>query len=209
MKKLVEVFIDNAGRQPFNENDLAETVVKGKKALRGYYKHYIKNWNRNVVNEFKVTVLLPVDIKGAPRLKLRGDLDKVEFLSGHEVNVVDYKTGKPKSRNVIEGKTKSSDGNYKRQLVFYNLLLNLYEGGKSARLGGGFRMVSGDIDFVEPDGKGRYHKEKFVVTDGEVSKLKKIIEDTAQEILSLSFWNTDCGNKGCQYCALRHMMYST
>jgi len=40
------------------------------------------------------------------------------------LNVIDYKTGRPKSRNEIEGNTKNSNGDYKRQLVFYNLLLN-------------------------------------------------------------------------------------
>lgn len=199
VKKLGAVFEDNVTRQPFNPNDLDEARAKGKKALEGYYKRYILKWDRNVTNEFKLTVLLPIDIPGIVRLKLRGALDKVEFITEREVNVVDYKTGKPKSRNVIEGKTKSSNGDYKRQLVFYNLLLNLYDDGK-------FNMTSGEIDFVEPDEKGRYHKESFNITPEELDELKGTITKVSQEILALSFWDTTCPDKKCDYCKLSEQL---
>ena len=68
-------------------------------------------------------------------------------------------------------------------------------------------MVSGEIDFVEPDDKGRYHKEKFEVSDVDLSELKEIISRVAQEILDLSFWNSHCNDKKCEYCALRNMLY--
>jgi DNA helicase-2/ATP-dependent DNA helicase PcrA len=135
----------------------------------------------------------------AGTIRLRGDLDKIEFLSETRVNVVDYKTGKPKSRNQIEGKTKSSNGNYKRQLVFYKLLMQLYQNGT-------YTMASGEIDFVEPDDRGRYRKERFEITQEEVDELKQTIAATAKEIYDLAFWNTRCGEKNCRYCALRDMM---
>jgi len=197
--KLLILFGDNIAREPFNEADLDEARKKGESALSGYYKHYKSTWNQNIVNEFKITVLLPVDVPEIGRLKLRGDLDKMEFVSESEVNVVDYKSGKPKSRNVIEGKTKSSGGDYKRQLVFYNLLLDLYEGGK-------FHMVSGDVDFVEPDPRGKFRKEQFIISNDEVEDLKEIIGKTAEEIINLSFWDKRCDNKKCEYCILREMM---
>ncbi len=49
-------------------------------------------------------------------------LDRVDPASGG-VSVIDYKTGKPKSRNELMGATKDADGNYYRQLTFYKLLL--------------------------------------------------------------------------------------
>ena len=145
------------------------------------------------MNEFRVSVLFE-------NIKLRGNLDKIEILdSNNNVNVVDYKTGKPKSRNMIEGKTKSSDGNYKRQLVFYKLLLDLYDDAE-------FNMISGEIDFVEPDEKGKYHKEKFIISEDDIKGIKEIIKNTAKEILELSFWNKKCDNKKCDYCGIREMM---
>ena len=130
-----------------------------------------------------------------PGVTINGKLDKIEFLGdGNEVNVVDYKTGKPKSRNVIEGTTKNSDGNYKRQLVFYNLLLN--KAGK-------FNMVSGEIDFIEPDASGKLHKERFTIQPEEVTALEKKITEVADEIKNLKFWDTFCGETDCRYCDLR------
>jgi len=133
-------------------------------------------------------------------IKLTGMLDKIELLSKRgEVNVIDYKTGKVRSRNYILGKTKDSNGNYKRQLVFYKLLLDLYDNKR-------FRMKSGIIDFVEPDERGRYRKEVFDISLQEVKDLKKLIIEKAAEILNLSFWNFRCDDKKCEYCRLREML---
>ena len=58
---------------------------------------------------------------------LTGKVDKLESLVGvsNEAKVVDYKTGKPRSRNDILGETQSSDGSLIRQLYFYKILCDL------------------------------------------------------------------------------------
>ncbi|MDQ5957779.1 MAG: ATP-dependent helicase UvrD/PcrA [Patescibacteria group bacterium] len=180
---------------PLSHQDFLETLAKGQKALAGWHETYSPNFNFNVLTEFKIKgVLLTSGVK------LVGNLDKIEFLeSGNNVNVVDYKTGKPKSRNQILGETKEADGNYFRQLVFYQLLLNLFEDGK-------YQMVSGEIDFIEPNSSGKYKKEKFKITGEQVQELKKTIEQVANEILSLSFWNKTCADPKCDYCRLRELM---
>ena len=195
--KLLVLFEDYLGSQPFSESEYKETFEKGKEAISGYYDTYKESWKNSgiekILNEFKVSVLFE-------DIKLRGNLDKIEVLDGNgSVNVVDYKTGKPKSRNIIEGNTKTSNGNYKRQLVFYKLLLDLYDDRK-------FDMVSGEIDFVQPDDKGRYHKEKFVITAEDLKELKETIKNTAKEITSLDFWDRKCAKKECEYCKIREMM---
>jgi hypothetical protein len=130
---------------------------------------------------------------------LRGYLDKVEFLGPPgEVNVVDYKTGKPKSRKELE-KRETKSGDYKRQLVFYRLLLDLHDDGA-------FSMQSGEIDFVEPDSRGIYHKEKFFIEDEDVVELKQIVRTVAADIFSLAFWNTTCADAACPYCRMRASM---
>ena len=194
---MLVLFEDYLGSQPFSESEYKETFEKGKEAISGYYDTYKESWKSSgiekILNEFKVSVLFE-------DIKLRGNLDKIEVLDGNgSVNVVDYKTGKPKSRNIIEGNTKTSNGNYKRQLVFYKLLLDLYDDRK-------FDMVSGEIDFVQPDEKGKYHKEKFVITDEDLKELKETIRKTAKEILHLDFWDKKCDKKECEYCKIREMM---
>ncbi|OWK27283.1 MAG: hypothetical protein US76_02520 [Parcubacteria group bacterium GW2011_GWA2_38_13b] len=189
------------GYKALSPVDYQELLEKGKKSLNGYYDFYHNLWQKKVFNEFKIKgVLFDFDFrKEKIELILKGNLDKIEILQDSDVNVVDYKTGKPKSRNDIEGKTKNSRGDYKRQIVFYRILLDYYEKGK-------YKMVSGELDFVEPDDRGRYHKEKFIIEEKDIEELKKTIQKTAQEIYDLSFWDKTCKDKKCEYCGIRKMM---
>ncbi len=186
--------------EPLREADYADCLLKGQKTLSGYFDAYRTSWVNKVINELNITGILLV-----PEIRLTGKIDKLELYPSSEaekhnaVNVVDYKTGHAKSRGEIEGATKNSNGDIKRQLVFYNLLLNRFDAGK-------YKMVSGDIDFVEPDEKGRYHKERFVVAPEEVAALEEQIKKVVDEIFSVSFWDNRCEEKDCEFCALREMM---
>ncbi|MFA5870270.1 MAG: ATP-dependent DNA helicase [Candidatus Paceibacterota bacterium] len=178
------------------DNEKKELEEKGNRALPGYYRKFHSEWIRDTRIEFPIRGIFLT-----PEIRLTGKIDKIEiFDTKNEVNVVDYKTEKPKSRNEIEGNTKNSKGNIKRQLVFYKLLLDEYDGVEK------FKFASGQIDFVEPDEKGNYHIEQFVITDGEVSELKKEIIRVANEIQSLAFWDLRCEDKECKYCALRELL---
>jgi len=194
---LLSQFSHYLNRQPLSQKDFVQSLEKGNKSLGGYYDEYHASWQKNTINEFKVSgIMLTTEIR------LTGKIDKIELVdSSSRVNVVDYKTGKPKTRGEIEGSTKNSNGNIKRQLVFYNLLLNKYDNGK-------YQMLSGDIDFIEPDIKARYKKESFTIEPEEVSDLEKTIKNVSTEILSLAFWDQKCDNKDCEFCALREMMTS-
>lgn len=181
--------------QPQGEKDLSESLEKGLRALHGYYDNYHTAWRTHTFTEFNISGILLT-----PEIRLTGKIDKIELLDGGpQVNVVDYKTGKPKTRGEIEGSTKNSQGDMKRQLVFYNLLLDRFENGK-------FKMVGGDIDFIEPDEKGRYKKEGFIVMKEEIVELEELIKKVASEILNLEFWDKTCEEKECEFCALRAMM---
>lgn len=191
---LITFFKQAINRQPLSPQDFLDMEERGIKALSGYFNFYKNSWPKNILTEHKIRGA------GLDDIKLTGKLDKIEFLSDKTVRVVDYKTGKPKSRNHIEGKTKSSNGDYKRQLVFYKLLLETVEGKN-------YEMTSGVIDFVEPDTKsGKYKKEEFEITETEVEELKSVIRDSVDSIRNLKFWNETCDDKDCEYCALRRMM---
>ena len=179
------------------ESDKPEYLERGLAALSGYYDMYHKHWNTNVLKEFAIKGL-----ELTPEIKLTGKLDKIELLRGETpqlVNVVDYKTGDVKSRNALEGKTKDANGNEKRQLIFYKLLLDKYADGK-------YNMQSGVIDFVEPNDSGKYKREQFEITNQEVDNLEEQIKSVADEILNLKFWTKNCAKKDCQWCSLRGMM---
>ena len=109
--------------------------------------------------------------------------------------MVDYKTGKAKTKGQIEGQTKNSDGEYKRQLVFYKLLFSLL-----ARGGEGSAGVPDEYElvFLEQSQKGYL----TTITDAEVATLTEEIISTAKAITSGEFLNTPCDREVCHYCDL-------
>lgn len=204
---LITTFSRSISRSPLTTADIKELQTKGERALNAWWQEHAYSWPDKAEAELPVEIafkLSSVQAKGAKgatgdmadaELKLRGNLDRVDPLPGGTVRVVDYKTGKQKSRNEIMGKMASGDGNYYRQLTFYKLLL---AGADPART-----MSEGMIEFVEPDDNGKLRAETFEITDEEVNELKALIEKSAGEILSLSFWNDPCEDKECTWCTLR------
>ncbi len=131
-----------------------------------------------------------------PEVHLRGNLDRLDFdTEGNLLRVVDYKTGKPKTRGFIEGTTKDSNGDYKRQLTFYALLLSLQD---DERL----HCREGVLSFVEADEKGVIHDETFLITEAEIVNLKTDIVRVVNEIVTGAFLTEACDKKVCDYCHL-------
>ena len=175
--------------RPADEGLLLKT---GKGSLAAYFEANKDNWEKDFITEFNI---LGVEI--APGVKIKGRIDRMEQLGfSNEVVVTDFKTGRAKSAKEIAGETKNSDGNIKRQLVFYKLLLDGYKDGK-------YKMVSGQIDFVDPDDKGKCRSERVAATEEDANELTAEIKRIAEEIRSLAFWNERCGDKECEYCKIR------
>jgi DNA helicase-2/ATP-dependent DNA helicase PcrA len=194
---LVQLFLAALAREPITESDSEEAQKKGRKALTAFYDEYHASWSPRAMNEVRIEGVR------AGGVKIKGNLDRVEFLGevGTEgrvpVRVIDYKTGKPKTRNEIEGNTKTSKGNYKRQLAFYKLLLEKE---------GKHDMSEGVIQFIEPDDRGEFHREAFNISIGDVKVLDAQIGEAAKEIEDLAFWNNIPHQTDCDYCALRRLM---
>ncbi len=178
-----------------SENDYKDSFKKGQKLLSAYYQFHEGNFKRPLFTEkFFGYGFHKIYLDNIP---LVGKVDKIEFVDEEKkaVKVVDYKTGKHRSRNDIEGLTESSDGGYKRQLVFYKLLADL---DRDFNL----RVVETELDFVEPDEKGAPKRESFVISDDEVQDLKKVIREVMKDIRELKFERTTdyriCAR--CEYC---------
>ncbi|MES2668125.1 MAG: ATP-dependent DNA helicase [Patescibacteria group bacterium] len=179
-------------RSPLTERDIKELKEKGRRSLTLWHEARKDAWPERVDAEQSEEAY--IGLPDGEKLLIRGALDRVDPMSGG-VRVIDYKTGKPKSRNDIQGNTKSGDGNYYRQLSFYKLLLARAETPRS--------MQEGVIEFVEPDEKGRIHTEAFEVPESEVLELEELIRKTAEGIRTLSFWNDPCDEEACSWCLIR------
>ncbi len=193
-------FETQLGRVGLPPTDFAIFLEKGSRALSGYLAHYGMPTVPFIASEVKVAgVVIPAEDIGGEHshdVPLSGFLDRVDMLDNirSRACVVDYKTGKYKTRNELAGSTKNADGNYLRQLTFYKLLLD--------RSSQSFRMESGRIDFVEPDEKGRYYQHDFVISADMANELYQTIVEISRDIASGEFLKKGCGDKECEYCAL-------
>lgn len=180
---LLNLFESNLKKMFLSKNDFNDSLKKGKESLSGYFDTYKGLWNRNLITEYSTKVHLDT---GEFTLILNGKLDKIEMINDRDVNVVDYKTGKRKSDN---------KENYERQLRFYRLLLSLDDKKR-------YNMISGELDFIEPDNNGKYRKDRFEIIDKEVEDLKNLVIEKAREIYNFDFWDKSCEDKDCEYCRL-------
>ncbi len=193
-KFLIEKFKEQMDLLPFSDTEKPRFIERGIKALSGFHKEQMKNWTKDMETELEIR-----GIRINEDLYLNGKLDLLTPLQNNTFDVTDFKTGKPKSRNVIEGKTKDGNGNYKRQLVFYKILLDRFRNGF-------FKMKRGIIEFVEPNDTGNYKREIFDITDQDIKELLELIKKVAIDVVNLKFWNLKCDNKDCEYCKLRKFM---
>ncbi|PIQ91357.1 MAG: hypothetical protein COV70_04120 [Parcubacteria group bacterium CG11_big_fil_rev_8_21_14_0_20_39_22] len=176
------------------ENEVSDSIEKGKEVLTSFIKKYKGTWTKDALVEFPVSGI-DFEIGSNDTVTLKGKLDRVEFDKSGKATVFDFKTGKPKSRASIEGKTKDSNGDMKRQLTFYKLLLERLQSPQ-------YDMKEGVLDFVEPNESGKYKREAFEITNDDILELEETIKKSAYEILELSFWDKTCTNEGCEWCKL-------
>ncbi|MFA5025545.1 MAG: ATP-dependent DNA helicase [Candidatus Shapirobacteria bacterium] len=172
LSKLLSIFDFNLRRENLSKNDYQDLLDHGHQVLTDYYEHYKNDFNGRCFTEhdFKFYNVRLDDIP------LTGKIDKIEFLSGNQVNVVDYKTGKPDSKY----QELSQEGDYFRQLVFYKLLC-------SEAKSFPYEVVSGTVDFIEKNNKNLFVQKNFKLTTDDVAKLKSQIIEVFKKIKSLDF----------------------
>lgn len=175
-------------RESFTQEQFERRLEYGQEVLSNYYDKYIHSFNKIVAIERNIR---NVTIKGVP---IKGKLDKLEF-DGKWVNVVDYKTGDiDKARDKLKGPSdkQPNGGDYWRQAVFYKILVDHYEQKD-------WKVVSTEFDFVEPDKKKEYHKEKIVITPADIETVTQQIASVWEKIQNREFY-TGCGKEDCHWC---------
>jgi DNA helicase-2/ATP-dependent DNA helicase PcrA len=188
--------------EALSDSDFKNYNEKGQKVLSAYYDYYHDSFTPALFTEknFGKSATSQIVLDDIP---LTGKADRIELTNKDEKHVrfIDYKTGQPRTRNDIEGKTQSSDGGYKRQLVFYRLLADLDRSF-------GYKVKETELDFIEADKTGKFHKEKFIITPEEVNELKKVIKSSVASIRSLDFSRTE-DYTHCVRCDFRKHCWPT
>ncbi len=175
-------------RESFTKEQFERRLEYGQEVLSNYYDKYINSFNKIVAIERNIRNVM---IKGIP---IKGKLDKLEF-DGKSVNVVDYKTGDiDKAKDKLKGPSdKQPDGgDYWRQAVFYKILVDNYEQKD-------WKVTSTEFDFVEPDKKKEYHKEKIVITPADIETVSQQISSVWNKIQNREFY-IGCGKEDCHWC---------
>ena len=175
-------------RESFTQEQFDRRLEYGHEVLSNYYDKYINTFNKIVAIERNIRNVV---VNGVP---LKGKLDKLEF-NGKLVNVVDYKTGDPdKAREKLKGfaEGESIGGDYWRQAVFYKLLVDESKQND-------WRVISSEFDFIEPDKKKNYRKEKIVITQQDLDEVKRQLTETWKKIQEHDFY-TGCGKEDCHWC---------
>ncbi len=176
-------------RESFTREQFERRLEYGQQVLANYYDKYIEGFNKIVTIERNIR---NVTVAGVP---LKGKLDKLEF-EGRSVNVVDYKTGDPdKALAKLKAPSEKDPkgGDYWRQAVFYKLLVDNYE--QKA-----WQVVSCEFDFIEPDKRKNYRKEKIMIGPEDIRQVTAQISMVWEKIRQRDFY-TGCGKEGCHWCS--------
>lgn len=188
---LLEEFAKSLSRGKMSEKDEEKSKTKGQSILSEYYDKYFSSWESRVKVEFGPKRNFKLNSQEV--LELTGKIDKIEYLNDDfsgEVNLIDYKTGKPFSE-----KTKEEKLNYERQIIFYHLLLEEYDNGK-------IKINRSVLDFIEKNKKGEFEQYSFNVAKDHLDKLKEEINNVADDIISMKFLEKGCGKKECEWCQI-------
>ena len=178
----------NRHRESFTKEQFARRMEYGQEVLSNYYDTYINRFSKIVSIELNIRNVV---LNNVP---LKGKLDKLEF-DGKSVNVVDYKSGDPdKAIPKTKGPSDKDPhgGDYWRQAVFYKILVDNYKAKD-------WKAVSTEFDFIEPDKKKNYRKEKLVISPADITTVTQQITGAWEKIQNREFY-IGCGKEDCHWC---------
>ncbi|PIR42179.1 hypothetical protein CO058_01595 [candidate division WWE3 bacterium CG_4_9_14_0_2_um_filter_35_11] len=188
VEKVLSDFSEALKLEILNDSEFSEIEKEGHSILKIYHEAYKEEFYAESENN-----LLHVEKFfgwGFSRplldnkIHLQGKVDKIELLdkTSREIKIVDYKTGKPKSRNEILGNTQNSDAAQYRQLLFYKLLIDL-----DTTLN--FKVREVELDYIGHRSAAP-KRENFTITEKDVESLKETIRKVTEDIKNLKFEKT-------------------
>lgn len=178
-KQFIAWFTRALEKERLAPEDFAMYVKKGSDALAKFYA--------SKKEQLQLTDLIEVNFKNQGVLvgdaHLTGKLDKMVFREGtHEIEVHDFKTGNPADEWEGEGVyEKKKLYGYKRQLVFYKLLVE-----HSRDFGGNYSVNKGVLEFLEPY-RGNMIDLPLVIAPEEVERVRALINAVYKKIGALDF----------------------
>ncbi len=186
----IDIFTHTLHKEFLLPADFSRWHTEGTKTITSYLQKATQELPRVMAVEEVFGKQTPLSIHSVP---LKGKIDRIDFDAAEHSVVIDYKTGSQKTTNEIEGLVNTKDyserelslpesirGPFKRQLLFYKLLLDLdprYSQHKN---------TTGVFDFVTPK-DGKHVRRVFTLDDADVDSLITLIQQVYSEIQNLQF----------------------
>ncbi|MFN0035461.1 MAG: ATP-dependent helicase [Saprospiraceae bacterium] len=191
-ENLTKLFAKEMERQRgfFSEHGFAQRLPLGKDFLRRIHLEQVPYWRKRAIAERRVD---KVELDGIP---LTGILDKIEWLDGGLLRIVDYKTGIPDpKKTAAPSESQPFGGDYWRQLAFYKILMD------NARL---YAETVGKtaISWLEPDKRGAFPISEISFSNEEMHFVEGLVREVYGKIQQREF-DTGCGKKDCPWCQMQ------
>lgn len=124
--------------------------------------------------------------------RIHGKLDAL-LVTDDKVNIFDYKTKEAMSVAAIRGETKSDDGGYFRQLIYYKILTS-----SDSRYKG--KMIEPALVFIKPDEKGRCPIVTIPITKADEDRVRAEIQNLAESVWNGEILEKSCDDRDCDGC---------
>ncbi len=178
-------------REHFTHESFTRFTDHGINVLAAYHEHMFLHSTppKVLVTEYRL------DGVALDNIPLRGFTDLITF-EGNDIVITDFKTGdyvkaldsfkKPGEKEELP-----HGGNYWRQAVFYKILIDL--------LPKPWLVQYVEFDFIEPDKKGKWQKQRLAISPEDVYLVEQQIREVWEKIQNHDFY-TGCGKPKCNWC---------
>ena len=186
VEMLLETFEKCLSKEKLNDRDFSEYLRLGQKHLRNYYVRELIGGDFSCYLEFDFA---NHNIE-VGKSRITGKIDKIQILKDQgSLLVTDFKTGKvPKNISWKGGNEFESIKleNYKRQLIFYKLLIDNSSTFKFSQAQN--QTFTGQLEFFESPKE--IIKLKYELKNDEAKILQKLISVVWKKIMNLDFPDT-------------------
>ena len=177
-------------RRFFSQAAYTQRLAYGRETLALYGQREIPFWPRKAVAERRI------DRAHVGQAPVKGVIGKIEWLDSRRIRIVDYKTERPDaSKLAAPNDLQPYGGEYRRQLAFYQILLERSRIFPEA-------VESCVIQWLDPDKNRRFAKAEICFEATEIQAIEALIETVWEKIQAREF-DTGCGREGCVWCALQ------
>lgn len=174
-----EIFKEKLEQQAMGEQDFINYLEQGNTAWKFYIEKAGDRFDSShwIETDFRTQNVM------IEKAQITGKIDKIIPSEDKKIlEVYDFKTGKPQKDWEVKEETKKIQfHNYKRQLIFYKLLI------ENSRDFHTYKVHNGYLEFLSPSHNENLIVLPYAITPEDVARLKRLIVKVYNKIQALDF----------------------